>query len=161
MNRTGVVLWGLVSTIVMTTTMAGSQALRLTRMNVPYMLGTMVTDDRDRATMLGLVVHVVSGLGFAAFYAAAFESWRRATWWAGAAIGVLHGAAMLLVGMRALPAVHPRMVREDEGPRATRQLEPPGWLALNYGPRTPATVMLGHVLFGAIFGACYRPSHRR
>ena len=36
-----------------------------------------------------------------------------------------------------------------------RQLEPPGFLALNYGVQTPLSVVVAHVLFGAIVGAFY------
>ena len=43
MNRGGITLWGFVGTIVLTTILAGCQALGLTRINIPFMLGTMVT----------------------------------------------------------------------------------------------------------------------
>jgi hypothetical protein len=51
-----------------------------------------------------------------------------------------------------LPALHPRMANEQRGPTPTRQLEPPGFLALNYGYRTPLSVVLAHVLYGAVLG---------
>lgn len=156
MNVRGAVLWGFVSTVFLTGIMAGTQALRLTRMNIPYMLGTMLTGDRNRAPFVGMLAHIVNGWMFAAVYASAFESWRGAGWWRGAAIGVVHGLAVLLFGMRVLPSVHPRMASEDEGPRPTRQLEPPGWLALHYGTQTPVSVMVAHVVYGAILGQFYR-----
>jgi hypothetical protein len=31
----------------------------------------------------------------------------------------------------ALPAMHPRMASEQDGPTPTKQLEPPGFMALN------------------------------
>jgi hypothetical protein len=31
-------------------------------------------------------------------------------------------------------------------------LEPPGFLILNYGRRTPLVTVIGHVLYGAIVG---------
>src|SRR5687767_1470640 len=156
MNGRGIALWGFVGTVVLTTLLAGSQALGLTRMNIPYMLGTMVTPDRDRAKVAGFGLHLVNGWLFAALYAAAFESWRRAGWWLGALIGVVHAGFVLAVGLPALPGLHPRMAGEGQGPTPTRQLEPPGFLALNYGRRTPISVLLAHVVYGGILGACYR-----
>src|SRR3712207_7370170 len=73
----------------------------------------------------------------ASVYAAAFESWRRASWWLGAAIGLVHALYVLVVAMPALPAMHPRMANEQQGPTPTKQLEPPGFMDMKYGRRTP------------------------
>jgi hypothetical protein len=48
------------------------------------------------------------------------------------------------------------MASEHDGPTPTKQLEPPGLLALNYGRRTPLSVILAHLLYGSILGAFYR-----
>jgi hypothetical protein len=48
------------------------------------------------------------------------------------------------------------MASEQRGPEPTRQLEPPGFLALNYGRRTPLSVILAHLVYGTILGAFYR-----
>ena len=156
MNRGGTLLWGFVGTVVLTGLMAGSQGLGLTRMSLPFMLGTIFTPDRDRAKLIGFGVHFVNGWIFASVYAAAFESWRRATWWLGAGIGLVHALFVLLVVMPTLPGLHPRMASEQRGPTPTRQLEPPGFLALNYGRRTPISVLVAHLVYGAILGAFYR-----
>ena len=156
MNKSGVALWGFVGTVVLTTLLAGSQARNLTRMNIPYMLGTMLTPDRDRAKVVGFGMHLINGWLFAAIYAAAFQSWRRATWWLGALIGLVHALFVLSVAMPLLPGMHPRMASEQQGPTPTRQLEPPGFLALNYGKRTPLSVIAAHLVYGAILGAFYR-----
>lgn len=155
-NRGGATLWGFVATVVLTGLLAGSQALGFTRMNLPYMLGTMLTTDRSRAKRLGFVMHFMNGWIFAAVYVAAFESWRRATWWTGAAIGLVHAGFLLLVGLPLMPSIHPRMASEDAGPEPTRELEPPGFLGLNYGRRTPISIVVAHLLFGAILGQFYR-----
>lgn len=156
MNTRNITLWGFVSTLVLTTFMAGSQALGLTRMNLPYLLGTMVTSDRDRAKVAGFGMHLVNGWLFASLYAAAFQSWRRATWWLGAAIGLVHALFVLVAVGSLLPALHPHMATEEQGPTPTRQLEPPGFLALHYGRRTPLSVIVSHLVYGAILGAFYR-----
>jgi len=38
------------------------------------------------------------------------------------------------------------------------QLEPPGPLALHYGVQTPVSIVLAHVIYGAVLGAFYRLS---
>lgn len=156
MNGRSISLWGFVGTIVLTGLMAGSQGLGLTRINLPFMLGTMLTPDRDRAKLAGFGLHMVNGWLFASLYAAAFQSWRRATWWLGAGIGLIHALFVLVVGMQFLPALHPRMASEQHGPTPTKQLEPPGFMALNYGHRTPLSLILAHLLYGGILGGFYR-----
>ena len=49
-----------------------------------------------------------------------------------------------------------RMASEERGPEPTRALEPPGFLGLNYGRRTPFVVVLSHMAYGTILGSCYR-----
>jgi hypothetical protein len=157
MNIGGSTLWGFVATVVLTGLMSASQGLGLSRMNIPFMVGTMFTADRDVAKLVGFGVHTCFGWLFAALYAAAFRSWGRATWWLGAAVGLVHGLFVLLTIMPILPGLHPRMASEQRGPEPTRELEPPGFLALNYGHRTPLSVLVAHVAYGVILGAFYRP----
>lgn len=68
----------------------------------------------------------------------------------------MHALFVLVAAMPLLPTLHPRMASEQEGPAPTKQLEPPGFMALNYGRRTPISVILAHLLYGAILGAFYR-----
>ena len=157
MNRGSTVFWGFVSTVVLTTIMAGSQGLGMTRMSLPYLVGTMFTPNRDRAKLLGFGAHLLNGWVFAALYATAFESWRRATWWLGAVIGLVHATFVLVAAMPLLPALHPRMANEQQGPEPTKQLEPPGFLAQNYGRQTPLSMLVAHLVYGAILGAFYQP----
>lgn len=158
MNWDSSLLWGFAATIVLTTLMAGSQRLGYTRMNIPFMLGTMFTTDRDRAKVLGIAFHLLNGWLFSFIYAAAFESWGLATWWLGGGIGLVHALFVLVAAMPILPGLHPRMASEEHGPTPTRQLEPPGFLALNYGRRTPLSVVLAHIVYGAILGSFYQLS---
>jgi len=155
MNWASTALWGFVGTVVLTSLLAGSQALGLTRMSFPFMLGTMIAPDRDRARVFGFGLHFLNGWIFAFVYTAAFESWGRAAWWLGAAIGLVQALFILAVAMPLLPALHPRMASEQQGPTPTMQLEPPGFLALHYGRRTPLTVLLAHIAYGALLGAFY------
>ncbi|HSJ75759.1 MAG TPA: hypothetical protein VK899_06215 [Gemmatimonadales bacterium] len=156
MNWQGWLLWSFVATLALTSVMAGSQGLRLTRMNLPYMLGTIFTPDRERAKLIGFGIHLLDGWIFSLAYLAAFHSWGRATWWAGAAIGLVQAVFVLTVGVSLLPTLHPRMASEQKGPTVTRQLEPPGFLALNYGYQTPISILVAHLIYGAILGGFYR-----
>lgn len=149
------ILWGFVGTVVLTIILAGSQGLGMTRMNIPYLLGTIFTPDRDRAKLIGILVHFINGWIFALLYIAAFHALGMATWWLGALMGFIHSVFVLVVGMPLLPALHPRMANEQCGPTVVRQLEPPGFLGMHYGIRTPISVVLAHVAFGAILGAFY------
>jgi uncharacterized membrane protein YagU involved in acid resistance len=155
-NWSDSLLWGFVGTVFLTGIMSASQGLGLTRMNLPFMLGTMFTSNRDRAKLVGFGVHLLNGWVLAFVYAAAFQSWRLAAWWLGLGIGLAHGLFVLLAIMPLLPGLHPRMASERRGPEPTRQLEPPGFLALNYGRRTPLSVIVAHLVYGTILGAFYR-----
>lgn len=155
MNWESALLWGFAGTVLLTTLMRGSEALGLTRMDIPFMLGTMVTPNRDHAKILGSLMHVVNGWLFAFLYMAFFEALNIATWWLGAGIGLVHSLFVLIVAMPVLPGMHPRMASDFSGPEPTRQLEPPGYLALNYGRRTPAVTIAAHLLFGGVLGAFY------
>jgi uncharacterized membrane protein YagU involved in acid resistance len=135
--------------------MAGSQGFGFTRMNIPYMLGTIFTPSRDRAKLIGFFFHLVNGWLFSLIYVAAFHLWGGATWWRGALTGFVHAGFVLTAGMRLMPGLHPRMASEQQGPTPMRQLEPPGFLALNYGFQTPVSVIIAHIVFGVILGAFY------
>ena len=156
MNIGSWLLWGFVATVVLTAIMYSTQSLGMTRMNIPYLLGTMFTPSRDRAKFVGVLVHFVNGWMFSLIYIAAFHSWGQATWWLGAIIGLVHASFVLAVGMPIMPALHPRMANEQYGPTVVKQLEPPGFFALHYGVRTPISVLAAHAVFGAILGGFYR-----
>jgi hypothetical protein len=155
MNVGSWLLWGFVATVVLTTVLAGSQGVGLTRMNIPYLLGTLATPDRDRAKLLGVGAHFVNGWLFSLVYVAAFHAWGQATWWLGAVTGLVHATFVLAVGLPVLPALHPRMAGEQRGPTVVRQLEPPGFLGLHYGYQTPVSVAAAHAVFGVILGGFY------
>jgi hypothetical protein len=147
-------LWGFIATVVLTTLLSASQGLGFTRMNLPYLLGTIFTADRDRAKVVGIFLHLVNGWLFAAAYFAVFRV-LGGRWWIGAIGGIVHAAFVLTAGMQALPGLHPRMASAQEGPAAGHEIEPPGFLALHYGIRTPVSIVIAHVIFGAILGVGY------
>lgn len=148
-------LWGLFATGVLTLVMAASQGLGWSRISFPFMIGSMFTSHRSRAMALGFTLHFAFGMAFALLYALVFEDWQWTTWWLGGLLGVFHGLFILIVLMPALPDLHPRMASKHHGPTPTRQLEPPGFMALNYGRNTPALTLLSHVMYGVLLGAFY------
>ena len=157
MDWLGLVVGSLLGTLVMTTMMEGGQVLRLTRMSLPFILGTWVTENRTWAKVLGFVFHFANGIGFALGYGLLFEVLNRSDWWIGALAGALHSIFVLFVVLPVLPDVHVRMASEDEGPDSTPMLQPPGFLGLNYGIQTPLGTILGHVVYGAIVASFYQP----
>jgi uncharacterized membrane protein YagU involved in acid resistance len=157
MNWASWLVWGFAATVVLTTLLAGSQGLGLTRMNIPYMLGTLFTPNRDRAKVYGVLLHLVNGWMFSLLYVAAFHTSGLFTWWFGALVGFVHGVFVLVVALPVLPGMHPRMASELQGPTVVSQLEPPGFLGRNYGIQTPLSGLIAHVVFGVILGALYVP----
>jgi hypothetical protein len=152
----GWLTFGFVATAVLTAVMVGAQLGRQTRMDLPTMLGTLVTPDLDKARFPGILIHFVNGQVFALFYASAFFLLGRSGWLLGAAFGLVHGLLALVLIIPALPSFHPRMASERTGLRLA-VLEPPALFAQNYGRRTAAVTLLAHVAYGAILGGFLRP----
>jgi hypothetical protein len=157
MDVLGLVVGALLGTLVMTAVMETAQAARITRISIPFMLGAMVSERRATIRVAGFAMHLANGLIFALGYALLFEVLGRSDWWIGAAAGALHGALALVILLPALQDVHPRMATEDQGPDPTPMLQPPGFLALNYGKQTPLVTVGAHVLYGTIVAALYPP----
>lgn len=155
MNWESWILSGFVATLSLSSLLAASQGLHLTRMNVPYLLGTIITPERERARLYGFFGHLINGWIFSLLYVYIFEARHIVNWWFGLLLGLAHAMILLTVGMTLLPSIHPRMATERKGPTARRQLEPPGFMALNYGYQTPISVFIAHAAFGAILGSLY------
>ncbi len=149
----GALAGGFVGTLILTTLLQGASALGLTRIDLPFLLGTAFSGDRVRAKALGYGLHFIAGLIFAVIYFAIFSAIGHSGWWLGAIFGALHGlfAATALVSTL-LPLVHPRMATPLSAAGSSPLLEPPGFLMLNYGARTPLVTLVVHIAYGAIVG---------
>ena len=134
------VLWGLVATTAMAAVMQLAQGFGLSRMSLTFMVGSAFSGRRDVATVLGFALYVLGGGAFEVLYFAV--------------LGFFHGLFLLACVMPLLPFVHPRMASEHHGATALRQLEPPGFLATNYGYQTPAAALGAQMVYGAVLGAC-------
>jgi hypothetical protein len=153
MTIQGAVAGGLIGTVVLTSLMRAANELKLTRMDLPFLLGTALSGDRARAKAVGYMLHFCFGLVFALGYYAVFTAIGTAGWGLGALFGLLHGvfAGTALVNVL-LPLVHPRMGSSMTGAGDVPLLEPPGFMLRNYGVQTPAVTIAAHVAYGSIVG---------
>jgi hypothetical protein len=153
MSVSGVLAGGFVGTLVLTTALRTANELGLTRVDLPFLLGTALTDDRARAKAAGYLLHLVAGEMFALIYYAIFSAIDTSGWALGATLGLLHGvvSATALVNIL-LPVVHPRMGSTLSAADSHPLLEPPGFLLRNYGRGTPIATLLAHLAYGAIVG---------
>ncbi len=153
MSLWGALAGGFVGTLVLTTVLRTANELGLTRVDLPFLLGTVFTADRARAKALGYLLHLVAGEVFALLYYALFAAIDTSGWQLGALFGLLHGvvSATALVNIL-LPVVHPRMGSTLSAADSAPLLEPPGFLMRNYGRGTPIATLLAHIAYGAIVG---------
>ena len=145
---------GFAGTLVLTTVIGGASQMGLTRIDIPFLLGTAFSDDRGKARVVGYVVHFVIGGAFALGYYAMFAAIGTSSWWLGALFGLGHAlfAGTTLVNTL-LPLIHPRMGSPLTAADQSPLLEPPGFMLLNYGIGTPIVTVVAHLLYGAIIGA--------
>lgn len=149
----GAIVGGFVGTLVLTTLLRAASELGLTRMDLPFLLGTAFTPDRVTAKAIGYALHFGFGLVFALVYYAVFLVIDASGFLLGALFGLIHGlfAGTALVNIL-LPVVNPRMGTSFTAAGSTPLLEPPGFLLLNYGRRTPLATLVAHIVYGAIVG---------
>jgi hypothetical protein len=157
MSVWGAIVGGFAGTLVLSTALSGASVLHFTRMDIPFLLGTVFTKNRSRAKVVGYSVHAGFGLVFALGYYGIFAVIGHAGWLAGMIFGVAHGlfAGTALVNVL-LPAVHPLMGNDYTAADAPAYLEAPGFMLLNYGRTTPVVTLLAHMAYGAIVGECIR-----
>jgi hypothetical protein len=153
MSVWGAIAGGFVGTLLLTTGLVAASELRLTRIDLPFLLGTMLLADRTHAKAVGYLLHFLVGQIFALVYYAVFAAIDESGWLLGGLFGLLHGvfAVTALVNIL-LPVVHPRMGTSHTAADSSPLLEPPGFLMLNYGRTTPLVTVAVHVIYGAIVG---------
>ena len=148
-----ILVWGVIATLGMIAIMYSSQNFGWSRLNLPFLIGTFFTDDRGSANALGFFLYLVLGWLIAFFYYLVFALLGSASTVMGVLVGFVHGVLLLTVVLPLLAYVHPRVASEYDGPDVMKRLEPPGFLALHYGRRTPVITLIAHVAYGAILGA--------
>jgi hypothetical protein len=131
-----------------------AQELGWTRMDIPFLLGTIFTENRRAAAVLGYTAHLVLGLAFSLLYAFVFWATGLTSWWFGLVLGAVHASFVGgALANRLLPAVHPRMGTPWSDAEETPLLEPPGFMLANYGRSTMSVTFVLHLLYGAVVGA--------
>jgi hypothetical protein len=156
------VLWsslagGFLGTLVLSTMLRAASELSFTRMDLPFLLGTSVTEDRRRAKIYGYLFHFALGLSFAVLYGVCFAAIGRSGALLGALVGALHAlfTSTVLVNV-ILPIVHRHIGTPETAADEIALLEPPGFLMLNYGRNTFLVTLASHVVYGAIVGWAVR-----
>jgi len=144
--------WGLAATAVLASISFASQNLGWSRLNFPMLLGTMFTGERASANVLGFLLYMLLGWVIAFFYYLLFALLGDSGPLIGCLFGLVHGLLQLTVLLPLLPYIHPRVASEFDDPSSTRRLEPPGFLALHYGYRTPIVLLAGYAAYGAVLG---------
>jgi hypothetical protein len=130
------ILWGFVATIAMTAILQGSQGLGLSRLSLPFLVGTFFTGNRRRAVILGFIAYTIGGWLFAFLYYFAFASVGIYTRWVGTLAGFVHGLFLLVCALPLLPFVHPRMASEYYGAASPLQKTLSGRGCFDMGSRS-------------------------
>jgi len=136
----------------MTIILEGGRHLRLSRMSLPFLVGTMFTGNRRRAELVGSVLYLFGGWMFASCYFVLFNRLGEDGPIIGAAVGLVHGLFLLMAALPVAPSLHPRMASPYDGPDSNKRIEPPGFLGLNYSRSTPALTLVGQAVYGLILG---------
>ena len=147
-----ILVWGFIATLVMTSILFVSQNLGWSRLNMPYLLGSFFTGARHEANVLGFMVYMLGGWFFAFVYYLIFSVVGASNAWVGSIAGLVHATLLLSVALPMLSYVHPRIASEFDGPDTRKVLEPPGFLGLHYGYRTPLVLLVAQTSYGAIVG---------
>lgn len=153
MSIWGAIAGGFVGTLILTTALSAASELGLTRMDLPFLLGTIFSSNRGRAKAVGYTMHFAVGQLFAMVYLGIFAAIGQSGWALGGLFGLVHGlfAGTALVTVL-LPAIHPRMGSPSSAADDQPLLEAPGFMMLNYGRRTPLATIAAHIAYGTIVG---------
>lgn len=147
------VVAGLIGGVAFLTVVYMGLAVRMTRMNFLYILGSMMVPKGTKGTIytVGLMAHMMLAAGFGLVHAAilhaiGISSVGQAAGW-DLLIGAIHGIGILLVMPMMLATMHP-LVRMGK-------LERPGVALSGYGSMTPIGSLMAHAAFGVVAGAIY------
>jgi hypothetical protein len=130
----------------MTGLVFAGQRTGLTRMNIMEIEGALFAEPGSpEARTMGFTAHLGMSLGIGFIYALGFKAlgWRPG-WTTGARGGLIHWAlATIVTGL--MSKKHPKRTK----------LAMPGFGGLALGPRSALGFLVGHVLYGALFGWQY------
>ena len=153
MDWAGWALFGLLATTALTAVMIAAQLAGLTRLDLPLILGTLVTGTPTGPGSPGSSSTWSSVRSSPSATPRVFALLDQATWWLGGLLGLLHVAVALTVLVPLLAGVHPRMASHRAGPAT-----PPCWSrracsASTTAPRRPLVAIAAHLVYGIALGA--------
>lgn len=141
-------LWaGFVASILSASVFWIFRSFNWTQFNPTTQLGCLVFPEPrlPQTETAGFVLYLLLGTGLIpVLYGFAFGVLEAPNWGAGALLGALHGGA----ATAALPWVGQVSRCVQEG-----RMLPPGRFGLAWGRATPAAVVTGHTVYGAVLGA--------
>ena len=118
------------------------------KMNILYLLGSMMVRQKTTAYMVGIMMHGLMSAGFALAHVGVYQAFSLDTnlvaW--GLLFGLVH---YMVVGMALgmMPMMHPRI--------QAGEIRPPGFYALSYPMATAGGFLMLHLLFGILVGGLY------
>ena len=118
------------------------------KMNLFYMLGTMMVRDKPMAYVAGAIQHAMMSVVFGLVHVALFTAFDLES--SLAAWGLLFGLGHWVVsgiGLGMVPVMHPLMRRGE--------LQAPGAFAMSYPSMTAMGFFMLHIVFGVLVGALY------
>lgn len=144
---------GFVATLGMTAVLMGGRSMGMTSMDMPLIIGGMVSDDEANARRVGMVVHVLmmGTIVFGVLYGLLFTLFDSDAAVTGLLIGVVHGVIFGAMVLPMMPAVHPRMKASSGG----FVLEAPGAFGVNYGGATLLGIVMAHGVYGLVLALVY------
>lgn len=153
---------GAAGVVAMSMLMQMAVAMGMTRMQLPVILGSMITRDEDSAKRIGMMWHFVNGLIFGLIYAGVWKAFDitghsvGTGLWVGALFGAVHGIAFAMV-MPMMSAMHPRAggTLAAATPAGEVRLPSFGVGGKNFGSMTPMGVLAAHVVYGLVWGAVF------
>ena len=115
----------------------GGPLIRLPRIDVVSLLGSLAAPNKQDAVTLGGAIHFTMGILFAMIYAAFWSvGIGSPTWWWGIIFGAIHG--MLVIGaLFVLMRVHPQLSASFKGLPVM------------------AAILLNHLVFGVVVALVY------
>src|SRR5690625_5603250 len=98
MNIGILILGGFAGTLILSALMAISRPLGLSRVDLPFLLGSVITPDRNKAPWVGFIFHLVIGWTFSLLYGFVFEIFGISTCCCGWGVGFVHGILLCCSG---------------------------------------------------------------
>jgi len=115
------------------------------KMNILYLLGSMMVRHKASAYIAGIMVHGAMSISFALAHVGVYRAFgldsNLVAW--GLLFGLVH---YLVIGMALgmMPMMHPRI--------KAGEIQAPGAYALSYPTATAAGFLMLHLLFGGLYG---------